>query len=133
MINVPMPMSELCDRLTIASLKKRRLTSSQANHADLKNQISYYLLGIDIKDKKMIDFITELEVVNGEIWDAEHDIRRCLDDSMPLEQIGEAAIRIRDINMRRIAIKNRIAVYCGQAQFTDVKMNYARDGKVSSV
>lgn len=124
---VPMPMSELCDRLTIARLKQQRLNTEQADQQDLLAQIEYYLKGIEVSDFKLGDLIQQLEKLNGKIWDAEHNIRRGLDDDVPMEEIGRRALVIRDINMKRIAVKNQIAVHCNQGEFTDVKMNYARD------
>ena len=122
---VPMPMSELCDRLTIARLKQQRLSDEQASQKDLLAQIEYYLRGIDVSDFCLGDLVVELEKVNGKIWDAEHAIRKGLDDKVPLEEIGRRALVIRDLNMRRIAVKNAIANHTGQGEFIDVKMNYA--------
>lgn len=122
-----MPMSELCDRLTIARLKQQRLTATESIQSDLLAQIAYYTTGIDCSDFTLGDLIQKLEKINGKIWDAEHAIRRGLEDDVPLEEIGRRALVIRDINMQRIAVKNQIASHCGQAEFTDVKMNYAKD------
>lgn len=126
---VPMPMSELCDRLTIARLKQQRLTSAQADQQDLNTQIAYYMQGIDCSDFVLNDLVHKLEKINGQIWDAEHNIRRGLDDEVSMEEIGRRALVVRDINMQRIAVKNQIADHCRQHEFTDVKMNYARDSK----
>jgi len=124
---IPMPMSELCDRLTISILKLRRLSDDQADKAMLRQQIDYYRNGIDERDTQLLSLIADLELENGLIWDAEHNIRKGLDADVPLEEIGRRALIIRDINMRRIAVKNSIAKHTGQAGFVDVKMNYARD------
>ena len=126
-VPVHMPMSELCDRYTIARLKQQRLSDDQANQFDLRAQVDYYKQGINDSDFHLGDLIVKLEKINGKIWDAEHNIRKGLDDEVPLEEIGRRALVIRDINMQRIAVKNEIAEYVGQAEFTDVKMNYARD------
>ena len=124
-IPIPMPMSELCDRLTISMLKLKRLTAEEADHVALQQQIDYYNRGIDTTDWQLLQLLAELVEVNGQIWDAEHSIRKGLDDHSPMDEIGRRALVIRDINMRRIAIKNRIAQHTQQAEFTDVKMNYA--------
>jgi hypothetical protein len=132
MLAIPMPMSELCDRLTISILKLRRLTDDQADKAALRKQIDYYRKGIDETDTQLLTLIEALERENGRIWDAEHNIRRGLDDAVPLEEIGRRALVIRDINMKRVAVKNSIAQHTGQAEFVDVKMNYARDADGSA-
>jgi hypothetical protein len=129
---IPMPMSELCDRLTIARLKLARLTEAQADHDAIRRQIQHYIQGVDTNDRPLWLLLESLEEVNGRIWDAEHSIRKGLDAHVPLEEIGRRALLIRDINMQRIAIKNAIAAHTGQAEFTDVKMNYARDAERST-
>ncbi len=126
MQQVPMPLSELCDRWTIARLKLQRLPQSMANHEELQRQIEHYATGIDTTDKQLTLLTDELHAVNGKIWDEEHGIRRCIEDHLPLEEIGKKALAIRDLNMVRISVKNKIAVHTGQAEFVDVKMNYAR-------
>lgn len=127
MLAIPMPMSELCDRLTIAILKARRLSDAQADKVALSRQIAYYRKGIDETDTHLLTLIEDLERENGRIWDAEHDIRKGLDTNASLAEIGRRALVIRDINMQRVAIKNKIAEHTDQAEFVDVKMNYARD------
>jgi uncharacterized protein YdcH (DUF465 family) len=120
-----MPMSELCDRYTIARLKQQRLPDDQARQSDLIDQINYYKNGINDADFHLGDLIQKLEKINGKIWDAEHNIRKGLDSEIPMEEIGRRALVVRDLNMTRIAVKNEIAEYTGEASFVDVKMNYA--------
>ena len=126
-ISVPMPMSELCDRLTIARLKQQRLTSAQADQRDLNAQIAYYMQGIDCIDFILNDLVHKLEKINGKMWDAEYNIRRGLDDDAPMEEIGRRALVIRELNLERIAVKNQIAAHCKQTEFTEVKRYYMRD------
>lgn len=128
-VSVPMPMSELCDRLTIVRLKQQRLTSAQADHRDLNAQIAYYMQGIDCSDFVLNDLVHKLEKVNGKMWDAEYNIRRGLDDDAPMEEIGRRALVIRELNLERIAVKNQIAAHCNQTEFTEVKRYYMRDSR----
>lgn len=131
-VSVPMPMSELCDRFTIARIKQQRLTSAQANQQDLNAQIDYYKQGIEISDFTLGDLIQKLEKINGKMWDAEYNIRRGLDDDAPMEEIGRRALVIRGLNLERIAVKNQIAAHCKQAEFTEVKRYYMRDSHPSA-
>jgi len=121
---VAMPICELCDRLTIAKLKLQRLPAEELNKTLLRKQIAYYETGIDHNDSKICDLIAALLDINGQMWDAEHDIRKGLDDILGLAEIGKRAIKIRNLNCIRVAIKNKITMLAGQPEFSDCKMNH---------
>lgn len=122
---VIMPIAEVCDRLTIAVLKLERLGSDQIDLDLLSRQIVYYRKGLDYSKPEMVKLVAELHTINGLMWDAEHEIRKGLDDNLGLEEIGRRALLIRDLNRKRIKIKNDITVLCNQPEFVDCKMNHA--------
>lgn len=121
---IAMPVSELCDRLTIAQLKFHRLPDDQIDRAGLQRQIEYYQTGIDKSNSRLGFLITELHTINGKMWDAEYSIRKGLDDDLGLEEIGRRAILIRDLNRVRVKLKNDISELVGQDEFKDCKMNH---------
>jgi uncharacterized protein YxjI len=121
---IAMPICELCDRMTIAQLKLHRLTDDQIDKAGLQKQIEYYDSGIDVDNIKLRELIIDLYEINGQMWDAEYEIRKGLDDDLGLEEIGRRALRIRDLNRVRVAVKNQIAELTGQSEFKDCKMNH---------
>ena len=123
-IEIPMPMSELCDRFTIVRLKRQRLSTEQADHKKLETQELYYSRGIDFKNETLLLMLGALESINGKIWNAEHELRKAADANLSLAEIGRVALKVRNLNMDRIALKNRISVLCHESQFEDVKMNY---------
>ena len=122
---IPMPICELCDRLTIAHLKMSRLPDGEINKEELQAQINYYSLGIDPFDENLRNLIFKLQEINGKMWDAEYDIRKGLDADLGLEEIGRRALAIRNLNRERIAVKNQITDLVGQPEFKDCKMNHA--------
>ena len=121
---IPMPICELCDRLTIALLKAERLSDDEIDKDDLAKQIAYYTEGIDQTNPELEALINKLLDANKKMWDAEHAIRKGLDDDLGLEEIGRRAINIRDYNRERVAIKNDIADLVSQPEFKDCKMNH---------
>lgn len=123
--NIAMPICELCDRLTIAQLKLKRLPDEEIDKVGLQKQIEYYESGIDTKNKDLLSLILKLHNINGLMWDAEYAIRKGLDADLGLEEIGRRAIHIRDLNRDRVAIKNKITVLADQPEFQDCKMNHA--------
>jgi len=122
---VAMPICELCDRMTIARLKYHRLADDEIDKQSLQKQIEYYDAGIDQGNAQLGFLIVDLEHINGKIWDAEHAIRRGIDEQLGLEEIGRRALRIRDLNRERIALKNKITELADQPEFSDCKMNHA--------
>lgn len=123
--SIPMPICELCDRLTIAQLKMARLPDDQINKQELQLQINYYSLGIDPFNQELRNLVFKLHEINGKMWDAEYDIRKGLDADLGLEEIGRRALAIRDLNRDRIAVKNQITDLVDQPEFKDCKMNHA--------
>jgi len=123
-IPIPIPICELCDRLTIAQLKKERLDNNQIDKNLLQKQIDYYTEGVDTNNIKLVNLITSLYHINSLMWDAEHDIRKGLDNELGYEEIGKRAIHIRDLNKQRVSIKNEIAEVTNQQEFIDCKMNH---------
>lgn len=121
---IAMPICELCDRLTIAELKKKNLPDSEINKEQLQKQIEYYAKGIDPYDINLRNLIFDLSEVNAKMWEAEHAIRKGLDEKLGLEEIGRRAIRIRNLNKQRVAIKNEITELVDQPEFLDCKMNH---------
>lgn len=122
--SVLMPICELCDRLTIAQLKYERLTSDEIDKEGLLRQISYYQGGISPPPAGLTELVQQLKTINGSIWDAEYLIRKGLDESLGLEEIGRRALQIRNLNRERISIKNAITALVQQPEFVDCKMNH---------
>lgn len=123
---IPTPLPEVADRYTIAKLKLERLPADEADPDELQRQVDFYREGLDTDDDDLMAMVDELYEINGLIWDAEHEIRKGQDENLGLDEIGRRALRIRDLNRRRIRIKNRIVELTGDG-FKDVKMNYADD------
>ena len=124
---VAMPICELCDRLTIAKLKFERLPDNELDKAGLVKQIEYYAAGVDWTIPGLSELVAQLLTINGEMWDAEWAIRKGLDDDLGLDEIGRRALRIRDLNRTRVAVKNHITKIVNQPEFLDCKMNHASD------
>lgn len=121
---IAMPVCELCDRLTIAKLKFERLPDDELDKALLVKQIEYYASGIDWNLPGLSELVNKLQEINGLMWDAEWAIRKGLDADLGLDEIGRRALKIRDLNRERIAVKNQITYMVKQPEFADCKMNH---------
>jgi hypothetical protein len=117
-----MPLSEILDRYTITKLKSER------TNEDVSDELRAYKKEIDSPDyaeksAKIASFIDRLYKINGEMWDTEGDIRSGVD--MPLEEIGRLALKCRDINCKRNAIKAEVVDTFSEG-FKELKINYEK-------
>lgn len=110
------PLSELLDRITICKLKVERAGSEACQH-------EYHLLRSHLTNygfPQAESFLEKLYAVNASIWDLECDIREGREHELGLEEIGRRALRIRNLNNQRVALKNQI-VSESQIGFVDAK------------
>lgn len=121
---VPMPISEICDRWTIAKLKYTNLPDDEIDKSLLSKQIDHYHEGIDWDDMVLANLTLQLLEANSEIWNAESELRSGFEQNLGLEEVGRRAVRIRDSNRVRISLKNRISQHVSQPEFIDCKSNH---------
>ena len=112
-----MPISEILDRYTITKLKSERTKE------DVAQELGTYLTEIELYKEDLSDYIQELYLVNGKIWDTEADIRK--GTNLPLEEIGRLALIVRDLNCERNEVKARIVDEFSEG-FKEIKINYIK-------
>ncbi|MAG26917.1 hypothetical protein CMI47_15365 [Candidatus Pacearchaeota archaeon] len=120
-----MPLPEILDRMSIVKLKIERIGEPhlKEEYAEYEKALeSFKSKGIEIKQ----EWLDDLHKFNGEIWDLESDIRKGREGLLGLEEVGRRAIKIREANKKRVAIKNEIVEATGLG-FKDVKMNHAAE------
>ena len=102
-MNIIFPVIELVDRYSIAKLK---FDKTGANSAELE----FYKTQLDQFDTESITVdLVHLYEIHSEIWELEADLKKGAESNFPLEEIGRRAIKIRDWNNRRVALKNYMA------------------------
>lgn len=72
------------------------------------------------------EWFEDLYIINLSIWNLESDIRKGKEKELGLEEVGRRAITIRNLNKKRVALKNEIieATHIG---FKDIKINHASE------
>jgi len=107
-IMIIFPVIELIDRLAIAEVKFAR--TSGANREELEwylDQSSHFDLA------PVTGLYNNLVQIHNEIWELESLLKTGREQELGLEEIGRRAIKIRDWNNKRIAIKNTLAEKLG--------------------
>lgn len=103
MITPVFPVIELLDRLAIAEIKFQRTNANQ-------EELQWYQRQVDALDMQLIQQEFEkLKDIHNQIWDLESDLKTGVEHKHSLEEIGRRAIEIRNLNNRRIALKNAMA------------------------
>jgi hypothetical protein len=101
------PVIELVDRYSIACLKYDKTRANKEEVDFYKQQLTEYNV-ILIKDE-----IDELHNIHNQIWNLEAQLKCGKESELPLEEIGRRAIAIRDLNNKRIQLKNSAAEKLG--------------------
>ena len=107
---------DLIDRYSIVKLKLER------TEVDCNDEFTALAEEIS-KTDGLVDFVQELYIVNGMIWDLESDIRKGKEGELGLEEVGRRAIKIREFNKIRITYKNDVVDYFGEG-YKDIKINH---------
>jgi hypothetical protein len=98
------PILELIDRLCIARVKWER-TKSNKEELDWYETVWHNLPS----SPELEDNIKHLTEIHNEIWNLEWQLKSGVEEQLSLEEIGRRAIKIRDYNNKRIALKNSTA------------------------
>ena len=129
-----MPLSEIADRYTILKLKKERSSSNTSAVIDgqfqiFANELQVSMEKLGKKSRDIIkNYITELYIINGEIWNLESDLRKGKEGELGLEEVGKRALLIRNLNQKRVEMKNMIAEEAVEGYFsTEIKVNHASE------
>lgn len=78
---------------------------------------------------KLLTNVIRLSMMNSEIWNLEHEMRKVAEGpgQFSLEEVGRRAIKIRDLNRKRIEYKNEINALLG-ITFRETKVNHIAGG-----
>ena len=98
------PVIELVDRYCIAIVKSVKTNDANAEEVNFYSQ-QMDETGID----KLHPLVQQLVQHHEYVWSLEDDFKKSRIDSLPLEEIGQRALRIRDVGFKRMELKNALA------------------------
>ena len=126
------PLDELLDKRSIILLKIERIPDIETKHRlareimDYSEEIGVFIGQGICTEQQVLEWHKELSKINGEIWDLEADIRKGQLENLSLEDVGKRAIKIRELNGKRVGIKSHIVNVIGIG-YVDVKVNHASE------
>lgn len=98
------PVIEIVDRYCIAIVKSAKTNDANAEELDFYSK-QMDEVGID----KLHPLVHQLVQHHEYVWSLEDDFKKCRIDSLPLEEVGQRALHIRDVGFKRMELKNALA------------------------
>ena len=113
-INTPISLGELTDKISILKIKKKNITDKN-KLVLIKEELALLELTLSkfIKDKKINKFLNELIEINSILWVIEDDIRDCERNNRFDEKFIDLARSVYHTNDKRSEIKLQINKYFG--------------------
>jgi hypothetical protein len=106
-MDIIFPIIELVDRYTISKLK----FDKTHNNSD---ELFFYEVQLKkLNIEKIEQELDDLYNIHASIWTLESMLKSGLEDQLSLEEIGRRAIEIRNLNNKRIKLKNTMAEKLG--------------------
>lgn len=99
------PLHELIDRLSILQVRMEHEPNEELQKHCL-------LLSQEVRGNYNLWALNEIRQTNRQIWELEADIRS--GKLSPLDEVGRAAIEIRELNNIRVSLKRGIALSEGE-------------------
>ena len=114
MVNVPISLGELIDKLTILQIKLQQIDDPE-KWKNVKNEWDILFRLPEYKDVayEIAPFFTKLYIVNMELWKIEDDIRECEKNQNFDLRFIQLARSVYKTNDKRAAIKKEINLKYG--------------------
>ena len=109
LINTPISLGELVDKISILMIKKKNISDSiKLEHVAKELEFLQKTLKEYISEDKINKFIEELVNINSKLWRIEDDIRECERNKLFDQTFIDLARSVYFTNDQRAKIKNDI-------------------------
>ena len=109
LINTPISLGELVDKISILMIKKKNISDSiKLQHVNKELEFLQKTLKKYISEDEINDFILKLVNINSKLWDIEDDIRECERKKLFDQTFIDLARSVYFTNDERAKIKNDI-------------------------
>ena len=109
LINTPISLGELVDKISILMIKKKNISDSiKLEHVAKELEFLQKTLKEYISEDKINKFVQELVNINSKLWKIEDDIRECERNKLFDQTFIDLARSVYFTNDQRAKIKNDI-------------------------
>ena len=109
LINTPISLGELVDKISILMIKKKNISDSiKIDHVTKELEFLQKTLKKYISEDEINDFLQKLVNINSKLWDIEDDIRECERKKLFDQTFIDLARSVYFTNDERAKVKNDI-------------------------
>ena len=109
LINTPISLGELVDKISILMIKKKNISDSiKLQHVNKELEFLQKTLKKYISDDEINEFLLKLVNINSKLWDIEDDIRECERKKLFDQTFIDLARSVYFTNDERAKVKNDI-------------------------
>jgi hypothetical protein len=109
LINTPISLGELVDKISILMIKKKNISDSiKLQHVNKELEFLQKTLKKYISEDKINEFLLKLVNINSKLWDIEDDIRECERKKLFDQTFIDLARSVYFTNDERAKVKNDI-------------------------
>ena len=109
LINTPISLGELVDKISILMIKKKNISDSiKLQHVNKELEFLQKTLKKYISEEEINEFLLKLVNINSKLWDIEDDIRECERKRLFDETFIDLARSVYFTNDERALVKNDI-------------------------
>jgi hypothetical protein len=109
LINTPISLGELVDKISILMIKKKNISDSiKIQHVNKELEFLQKTLKNYISEDEINDFLQKLVNINSKLWDIEDDIRECERKKLFDQTFIDLARSVYFTNDERAKVKNYI-------------------------
>ncbi len=109
LINTPISLGELVDKISILMIKKKNISDSiKLQHVNKELEFLQKTLKKYISEDEINDFLLKLVNINSKLWDIEDDIRECERKKLFDQTFIDLARSVYFTNDERAKVKNYI-------------------------
>ena len=109
LINTPISLGELVDKISILMIKKKNISDSiKLQHVSKELEFLQITLNKYISEDEINEFLLKLVNINSKLWDIEDDIRECERKKLFDQTFIDLARSVYFTNDERAKVKNDI-------------------------
>ena len=109
LINTPISLGELVDKISILMIKKKNISDSiKLQHVNKELEFLQKTLKKYISEDEINEFLIKLVNINSKLWDIEDDIRECERKKLFDQTFIDLARSVYFTNDERAKVKNDI-------------------------
>ena len=109
LINTPISLGELVDKISILMIKKKNISDSiKLQHVNKELEFLQKTLKKYISEEEINEFLLKLVNINSKLWDIEDDIRECERKRLFDQTFIDLARSVYFTNDERAKVKNDI-------------------------